>query len=70
LAPKPFEQLDFLELGEKPIPELTETLQHSIFKYGVPPMMLFGLLAAAMRAFRHEPDAEGATHEGGRDSLS
>jgi len=68
LAPKPFDQLDFLEVGEKPIPELTETLQHSIFRYGVPPMLLFGLLAAAMRAFRHDENPDVA--EVGKDSSS
>jgi formate dehydrogenase iron-sulfur subunit len=52
LAAKPFEQLGFLRLGDEPVPRLTETIQHSIFKFGLPPLMLFGLLGAAMAAFR------------------
>ncbi len=56
LAPKPFEEMDFLSVGEDPIPAMTETLQHSIFRQGVPPMLLFGLLAVAMRTFNSDSD--------------
>lgn len=54
LAAKPFEELGFLPLGEKPIPQITETLQHSIFKFGIPPLLLFGVLGAAIKAFRDD----------------
>jgi len=53
---RPAEELGFLNFGEKPIPEYTEHLQHSIFKFGIPPMLLFGLLATAMKTF--EPKEE------------
>jgi Fe-S-cluster-containing dehydrogenase component len=52
LASRAFEELDFLKLGSDPIPEHTEKIQHSIFKFGIPPLLLFGLLGAAMSVFR------------------
>lgn len=58
LTSQPAADLGFLELGEKPVPELTETIQHSVFKAGLPPLLLFGLLGAAMKNFRKESPAE------------
>ncbi len=56
LTGQPATQLGMLELGEKPIPQLTETIQHSVFKFGVPPLLLFGLLGAAMKTLgKNEP---------------
>ncbi len=57
LTPRPAPELGFLEFGEKPIPEYTEPLQHSLFKFGVPPVLLFGVLTAAMKTFgeKQEP---------------
>jgi hypothetical protein len=49
----------FLKLGDEPIPKLTETIQHSIFKFGLPPLMLFGILGAAMSVFKDKADAKG-----------
>ncbi len=49
LAARPFDQLGFLDVGDRPPPRLTETIQHSVFKYGALPAMLFGLLGVAMR---------------------
>lgn len=63
LASRPFEELDFLTLGEDPIPRLTETIQHSVFKMGLPPLLLFGLLGAAMSAFR---DRGGSDDDAGK----
>ncbi len=51
LTSRPVTELGLMEFGEKPIPEYTEPLQHGIFKYGVPPMLLFGLLAVATKVF-------------------
>jgi len=56
LAGKPFEELGMLSLGDKPVPQLTETIQHSIFKFGIPPLMLYALLGVTMRAFRERED--------------
>jgi len=51
LAARPFDELGFLDVGDTPAPRLTETIQHSIFKFGALPAMLFGLLGVAMRTF-------------------
>ncbi|MCL4852468.1 MAG: 4Fe-4S dicluster domain-containing protein [Bryobacteraceae bacterium] len=48
LAGRPFQELGFLELGTAAPPRLSETIQHSIFKFGAIPAMLFGLLGATM----------------------
>ncbi|MCG3195571.1 MAG: 4Fe-4S dicluster domain-containing protein [Candidatus Omnitrophica bacterium] len=60
LAPKEFEQLGFIHLGSEGVPVLTETIQHSIFRYGVLPLMLFGLLGATMRSLGPEVEPEPA----------
>ena len=59
LASQPFEELGLPKLGEQPIPKLTETIQHSIFKYGIPPLLALGVLGTAMRTLKddeHEED--------------
>ena len=58
LTSRPPTELGFLELGEKPIPQLTETIQHSVFKAGLPPLMLYGLLALAMKSFKAGKEEE------------
>ena len=50
LASKPFAEVGFLELGTAPPPRLSEQIQHSIFKFGALPAMLFGLLGVTMRS--------------------
>jgi len=54
LTSRPITELGLLALPDKPVPQLTETLQHGIFKYGLPPMLLFGVLATAMKVFKPE----------------
>ena len=54
LTAKPATELGMLELGDKAPPQITETIQHSVFKYGIPPLLLYGLLGAAMKSFRGE----------------
>ncbi len=49
LTSLPPEELDLLALPDKPVPQLTESLQHGIFKFGIPPMLLYGLLALAKK---------------------
>ncbi len=56
LTSRPVTELGLLEFGEKPIPEYTEPLQHGIFKHGVPPMLLFGLLTVATKMFEHKEE--------------
>ncbi len=48
LAGVDFEKIGFLKLEQKPIPNLTETMQHNIFRYFLPPLTLYALLAFAM----------------------
>jgi hypothetical protein len=47
----PFEKLGFETLPEKPIPHLTETIQHGVFAYMWGPLALFALLGGAMAFF-------------------
>jgi len=47
LTSQPPEGLNLLALPDKPVPQLTESIQHGIFKYGIPPMLLYGLPALA-----------------------
>lgn len=60
LASKEFTDLGLLGLSSDPVPALTEAIQHGIFKFGIPPMMLFGLLGAAMYALRGDGEPVGA----------
>jgi formate dehydrogenase iron-sulfur subunit len=66
LATVPFTRLGFLELPEKAPPRLTETIQHGVFKYFVPPLTLFGLLGAAMHLLRPRKDDNEKVEEGGK----
>lgn len=63
LAPKEFAALGFPELSEVPVPSLTENIQHNVFKFGLPPLLLYGLLAAAMKVLGEHShhDDRGAT---------
>jgi Fe-S-cluster-containing dehydrogenase component len=56
LLPRPPKELGLLELNEKPPPSLSEAIQHGVFKFGVPPLILFGLLGAAMKTFAPEDE--------------
>jgi formate dehydrogenase iron-sulfur subunit len=48
LASKEFEKLDFPKLGKDPAPGVSETIQHGIFAYFVPPVALYALLGGVM----------------------
>ncbi|HLE12234.1 MAG: hypothetical protein A2504_13875 [Bdellovibrionales bacterium RIFOXYD12_FULL_39_22] len=43
---------EFPQLSSDPIPKLTETIQHGIFKNFVPPLALFTLLGVAMHSLK------------------
>ncbi len=58
LTSRPAVELGMLALPDKPAPELTETIQHSVFKFGIPPLLLYGLLTMAMRTFGKEEAVE------------
>ncbi len=53
LAEVPFEKLGLLKLGHTPVNKLNETVQHSIFKHWVPPVVYFGLLGGLMWTFKN-----------------
>jgi hypothetical protein len=48
LSSVPFEQTGFLNVGTTAPPRLTESLQHGIFKFFLPPAALYGLLGLVM----------------------
>jgi len=48
LAGKDFKELDFPNLGKNPAPGVSETIQHGIFAYFVPPVSLYALLGGIM----------------------
>jgi hypothetical protein len=44
----PFEKLGLPVLGEKPVPEFTESLQHAIYQGFVAPVVLYSALGLVM----------------------
>jgi Fe-S-cluster-containing dehydrogenase component len=48
LAGTDFEKLQFPKLATKPAPGVSESIQHGIFAYFVPPVSLYALLGAVM----------------------
>lgn len=48
LANKDFAELDFPNLGKNPAPGVSESIQHGIFAYFVPPVSLYALLGGIM----------------------
>jgi formate dehydrogenase iron-sulfur subunit len=61
LASKDFKELDFPLLGKNPAPGVSESIQHGIFAYFVPPVSLYALLGGIMwiTKRRKEFDEEG-----------
>lgn len=58
LAGQNFHELDFPILGEDPAPGASESLQHAIFKYFIPPISLFALLGAIMWTGKNKLETE------------
>ena len=58
LANKDFNEMDFPELSDHPAPGATESLQHAIFAYFLPPAMLFSLLGGIMWINRKSEENE------------
>ncbi|MFO7653664.1 MAG: 4Fe-4S dicluster domain-containing protein [Candidatus Krumholzibacteriia bacterium] len=65
LSSTPFEQLGLPTLGNRPIPTVTETIQHSVFKNFVPPVAVAAFLGQIMW-LTHRRD-EVAAVEGGAE---
>jgi len=60
LAPADLTSAGLPELGEKPIPEATERIQHGVFKNFVPPLALYGLLGLVLHNTRHDAESPDA----------
>jgi len=58
LAGTDFKNLDFPDLGTDPAPGSSEAIQHSIFKYFIPPVSLFALLGGIMWLGKNKEDEE------------
>jgi formate dehydrogenase iron-sulfur subunit len=48
MANKDFTKLDFPKLGDNPAPGVSESIQHGIFAYFVPPIAFYALLGGIM----------------------
>jgi Fe-S-cluster-containing dehydrogenase component len=48
LASRKFDEIGFPKLGEKPAPGVSESIQHGIFAYFVPPVLFYSLLGGMM----------------------
>lgn len=60
LSGVPFEQLGLPALGDEPVPELAESLQHAIYQGFIAPIALYGALAIVMfRNRQHAPPDDG-----------
>jgi Fe-S-cluster-containing dehydrogenase component len=56
----PFEKLGLPDLGDEPVPELTESLQHAVYQGFIAPAILYGILGIAVyRSWRRERREEG-----------
>ena len=56
----PFEKLGLPDLGDEPVPELTESLQHAVYQGFIAPAVLYGILGIAVyRSWRRERQEEG-----------
>ena len=63
LTGRPVREIGLLDLPETPPPQLTEAIQHGIFKYGIIPVAFYGLLAGLMW-FNHRKDPDGDPQAG------
>jgi hypothetical protein len=48
ISGEPFENLRFAQVPDKPLPKLTERIQHTLFSYLWSPIVLFGVLWGVM----------------------
>lgn len=58
LARDDFAKLQFPKLGDKPAPGVSESIQHGIFAYFVPPVSLYALLGVIMWIAKNRPHME------------
>jgi formate dehydrogenase iron-sulfur subunit len=72
LTGRPIQEIGLLKLPDSPPPQLTEAIQHGIFKYGAIPVAFYGLLAGIMwyKSRRHPEDNLHPGNEGNSPSAS
>lgn len=58
LAGRDFDKLDFPKVGNKPMPGTSESIQHAIFAYFIPPLALYGLLGGIMWLSKDNQESE------------
>jgi Fe-S-cluster-containing dehydrogenase component len=58
LSGKDFVELDFPQLGTNPAPGVSESIQHGIFAYFVPPVSLYALLGGIMWITKHRKELD------------
>lgn len=58
LASKDFQTIGFPKLGKDPAPGVSETIQHGIFAYFVPPIALYALLGGVMWINKNKKHSE------------
>lgn len=58
LASSKFDKLDFPKLGNNPAPGVSESIQHGIFAYFIPPIALYALLGGIMWLNKKSKDEE------------
>jgi Fe-S-cluster-containing dehydrogenase component len=61
LSAVPFTDLGLPELGDQPVPHLSETIQHGIYKGFIAPVALYGVLAGVL--LRNRRRGDGAAEE-------
>ncbi len=59
LASRDFADLEFPKLGTNPAPGVSESIQHGIFAYFVPPVSLYALLGGLMWIMKKRGTADG-----------
>jgi Fe-S-cluster-containing dehydrogenase component len=58
LAGTDFSRLDFPDVGTSPMPGVSESIQHGIFAYFVPPVLLYALLGSVMWSTRKRKESD------------
>jgi len=71
LAGRPVREIGLLDLPDTPPPQLTEAIQHGIFRYGIIPTAFYGLLGGIMwyNHRKHPGDGPRAPEEPGTAST-
>ncbi|MFI5362405.1 MAG: 4Fe-4S dicluster domain-containing protein [Elusimicrobiota bacterium] len=59
LAGRDFSDLQFPKLGKNPAPGISESIQHGVFAYFVPPVSLYGLLGMLMWVNKNRGERDG-----------